>query len=101
VVRIHTAHVGRGPKKSSSFHNGNVIVTIMEQVTTHAEQNLASNGERDGVLGVRQIFQRTMAGELKEAIERLTQRRVVAVMGDNHLDPDMAIEVFILDSPLA
>jgi uncharacterized protein YbcI len=100
VVRIHTAHVGRGPRKSSSFHNGNVMITVMDQMTTHAEQNLASNGEREAVLAMRQIFQRTMAEELRTAVERLTQRTVVAVMGDNHLDPDMAIEVFILDSPL-
>jgi uncharacterized protein YbcI len=41
-----------------------------------------------------------MAEEMKAAVARLTGRRVLAFMSDNHLDPDMAIQVFILDPPL-
>ncbi len=101
VVRIHTASLGRGPNKSFSFHNGNVVVTILQDVLTKAEQNLAANDHGEAVLSMRDLFQRTMAGELTESVERLTGRKVVACMGTNHLDPDMAVEVFILDAPLA
>lgn len=100
VVRIHTANLGRGPNKSFSFHNGNIVVTVLQDVLTKAEQNLAGNEHGEAVLTMRQLFQRTMATELRESVERLTGRRVVAFMSDNHLDPDMAVEVFILDSPL-
>lgn len=100
VVRIHTASLGRGPNKSFSFHNGNVVVTILQDVLTKAEQNLAANDHGEAVLSMRDLFQRTMAGELTESVERLTGRKVVACMGTNHLDPDMAVEVFVLDRPL-
>lgn len=100
VVRIHTANLGRGPNKSFTFHNGNVIVTILLDVMTRAEQNLSSNGEGDAVLAMRQLFQRTMAQELKSSVEKLCGRRVVAFMSDNHVGPDMAVEVFVLDSPI-
>lgn len=100
VVRIHTANLGRGPNKSFSFHNGNVVVTILQEVLTKAEQNLALNEHGGAVLAMRQLVQRTMAGEMKESVERLTGRKVVAFMSDNHLEPDMAVEVFILDTPL-
>jgi uncharacterized protein YbcI len=100
VVRIHTASLGRGPNKSFSFHNGNVVVTVLQDVLTKAERNLADNDHGEAVLSMRSLFQRTMAEEMKESVERLTGRDVVACMSDSHLDPDMAVEVFILDRPL-
>jgi uncharacterized protein YbcI len=100
VVRIHTADLGRGPDKSFSFHNGKVVVTILQDVLTRAEQSLAMNEHGEAVLATRNLFQRTMADEMKESVERLTGRKVVAFMSDNHLEPDMAVEVFILDAPL-
>lgn len=101
VVRIHTANLGRGPNKSFSFHNGNVVVTILQEVLTKAEQSLAVNDHGEAVLAMRQLFQRTMAEEMKASVEKLTGREVVAFMSDNHLEPDMAVEVFILDAPLS
>jgi uncharacterized protein YbcI len=100
VVRIHTAAIGRGPKKSYSFHNGDTLITVLLEVLTRAEQNLVSYDEGDAVLAMRRLSQRAMAAEMKAAVERVTRRSVVAFMSDNHLDPDMAIEVFILDPPL-
>jgi uncharacterized protein YbcI len=99
VVRIHTANLGRGPNKSFTFHNGNVVVTVLQDVLTKAEQNLAANHHGEAVLSMRDLFQRTMADEMTESVERLTGREVIACMGANHLSPDMAVEVFILDEP--
>jgi uncharacterized protein YbcI len=99
VVRIHTAAIGRGPRKSYSFHNGDTLVTVLLEVLTRAEQNLVSYDKGEAVLASRRLAQQTMAADMKAAVEELTGRTVVAVMSDNHLDPDMAIEVFILDPP--
>jgi uncharacterized protein YbcI len=100
VIRVQNESHGRGPKKAFSVHNGNVLVTILEEVLTPAERRLASDGESDAVLQMRSLYQRNMATELKKAIEAITGREVVAVMSDNHLDPDIAVETFILDRPL-
>lgn len=100
VVRIHTAAIGRGPRKSYSFHNGDTLVTVLLEVLTKAEQNLLAYDEGEAVLAMRRLSQRAMTDELKAAVARLTGREVVAFMCDNHLDPDMAIQVFVLDSPL-
>lgn len=97
VVRIHTAAIGRGPKKSYSFHNGDTLVTILLEVLTRAEQNLVAYDEGEAVLAMRQLSQRAMAAEMKAAVARLTGRKVLAFMSDNHLDPDMAVQVFILE----
>ena len=100
VVRIHTAAIGRGPRKSYSFHNGDTLVTVLLEVLTKAEQNLLAYDEGEAVLAMRRLSQRAMTEELKAAVTRLTGREVIAFMCDNHLDPDMAIQVFVLDAPL-
>jgi uncharacterized protein YbcI len=100
VIRIQNESHGRGPKKAFSFHSGNLLITVLEEVLTPAERKLAGNGESDAVLNMRRLYQRSMAAEMKKSIEAVTGRRVTAFMSDNHIEPDMAVEIFILDSPL-
>ncbi len=97
LVRIHTAAIGRGPRKSYSFHSGETLITVMLEVLTRAEQTLVSYGEGDAVLAMRRLSQRAMAEEMKAAVVELTGRKVLAFMSDNHLDPDMAVQVFVLE----
>jgi uncharacterized protein YbcI len=100
LVRIHTAAIGRGPRKSYSFHSGDTLITVMLEVLTRAEQTLIAYEEGDAVLAMRRLSQRAMAEEMKAAVARLTGRKVLAFMSDNHLDPDMAVQVFVLEPPL-
>jgi uncharacterized protein YbcI len=100
VIRIQSESHGRGPKKAFSFHNGNVLVTILEEVLSPAERRLAGNGQGEAVLKIRRLYQSTVAAEMRERIEAVTGRRVTALMSDNQVEPDMAVEVFILDRPL-
>jgi uncharacterized protein YbcI len=100
VIRVQNESHGRGPKKAFSFHNGNVLVTVLEEVLTPAERKLAASGESEAVLRMRGLYQRSMTEDLKKSIEAITGREVVAVLSDNHVDPDMAVEIFILDRPL-
>lgn len=100
LVRIHTSAIGRGPRKSYSFHSGDTLITVMLGVLTRAEQTLVSYKEGEAVLATRRLSQRAMAEEMKAAVARLTERDVLAFMSDNHIDPDMAVQVFIL-APLS
>lgn len=100
VIRVQNESHGRGPKKAYSFHAGNVLTTVLEDVLTPAERRLAGNGEGDAVLKMRRLYQRSMEPELRKCIEEITGCKVLAFMSDNHLDPDVAVEVFILDGSL-
>jgi uncharacterized protein YbcI len=100
VIRLQSENHGRGPKKAFSFHNGNVVVTVLEGVLTRAEHRLAGNGEKDAVLQMRRLHQKSMEPELKKSVEGITGCKVIAFLSDNHLEPDMAVEVFILDRSL-
>jgi uncharacterized protein YbcI len=101
LVRVHTAAIGRGPRKSYSFHSGETLVTVMLGVLTRAEQTLVAYGEGEAVLAMRRLSQRAMAEEMKAAVAGLTGCEVLALMSDNHLDPDMAVQVFVLEPAAA
>jgi len=100
VVKIQSQYLGRGPTKAHTFHHDNVVVTVLEESLTKAERSLVSHGKLDAVLTMRHEFQRTMREDLVAEVERLSGQRVRAFMSDNHAEPDIAAEIFILDGPL-
>jgi len=99
LVGIHTRYLGRGPKTASTFHHGNVLVTLMHDVLTHAERSLTETGQAEVVNHIRHLFQGAMEADFREAVERLTRRKVLAFISGNHIEPDIAAELFILDGP--
>jgi len=99
LVGIQTRYLGRGPTTASTFHYGNVLVTLMHEVLTHAEKSLSRTNQADAVNHIRHLFQETMEADFREAVERLTGRTVLAFISGNHVDPDVAAELFILDGP--
>jgi uncharacterized protein YbcI len=100
IVRIHREYVGRGPTKAQAFFRGNVVVVIMHDVMTRAEQSLVADGQNEAVITMRHGFEKAMRTELFDAVERLTGAKVEAFLNDNHVDPDVAVEVFLLDRPV-
>jgi uncharacterized protein YbcI len=100
VVRIHRDYVGRGPTKAQAFFRGNVVVVVMHDVMTRAELTLVADGQDDAVRKMRRGFQNAMRAELSGAVEQLTGSKVEAFLNDNHIDPDIAVEVFVLDRPV-
>jgi uncharacterized protein YbcI len=100
VVRIHTASLGRGPRKSFSFYNGNVVVSVLHEGLSRAERTLVDAGDAEAVRAMRKSLRMAISDDLRESVEELTGREVVALLSDNHVDPDVAIEIFILDYPV-
>jgi uncharacterized protein YbcI len=90
----------RGPGNALAFHRGNIVVTVMHDVLTNAEKALAQTGSRDDVGELRCLFRQVMEDDFRAAVERLTGRNLVAFLGANHLEPDVAAEIFILDAPV-
>ncbi len=75
----------------------NIIVCVMGATLTKGEQSLVQDGKHEVVLHTRRAFQDTMQADAITAVHELTGRRVVAFMSNNHIDPDLAVEVFILE----
>jgi uncharacterized protein YbcI len=99
VVRALARTTGRGPTKAKTTLGDNGIFVVLEDSLTRGEQNLSDAGEGEAVLDLRRRWQRIMRDELSHEIEQLTGRKVIGFMSDNHLDPDLAVEVFVLEPP--
>jgi len=96
VVRIIREYTGRGPTGARTSIRDDVVVVVLRDTMLKAERSLVHDGKPQLVLNMRKEFQNTMRDELSAAVEMLTERRVIAFMSDNHIDPDYAVEVFVL-----
>ena len=43
------------------------------------------------------VFQQAMEAEFSRVVEEATGRKVIAYMSSIHVDPDLAVEVFVLE----
>ena len=97
VVRALARTTGRGPTKAKTTLGDNGIFVVLQDSLTRGEENLTDAGEGEAVLDLRRRWQRVMRVELSREIEELTGRQVIGFMSDNHLDPDLAVAVFVLE----
>ena len=69
---------------------------MLQDTLTKGERSLVADGLGEIVLSTRKAFQGTMREDLINGIERIIGRPVTAFLSDNHLEPDIAVEVFVL-----
>jgi uncharacterized protein YbcI len=96
TVRLLSEYTGRGPTKARTYINENLITVVLQDTLTTGERSLVNNGEIDLVLANRKAYQNTMGSELIAAVEQISGRKVLAFLSDNHIDPDCAVESFVL-----
>ena len=97
VVQSTRDYTGRGPTKARTTIGTNIVVTTVEDTLTKGERSLADSGKGDMVTDIRRCFQITMRDDLVSRVEGLMGRKVVAFMSDNHIEPDIGVEIFILE----
>jgi uncharacterized protein YbcI len=97
IVHLVREYTGRGPTRAQTHISGDLVSVVMADALTKAERSLVDDGKGETVRSLRQEFQRTMRKEMVSAVESLTGRKVIAFMSDNHIEPDMAIEAFVLE----
>ena len=101
IVRILRERYGRGPMKAKTYALDDIIVVVLRAGGfTAAEQTMIDRGEPHRVVEMREDFQRVMAQDYKDTIERLTGRKVLAFLSSAHVEPELTLEVFFVDRPL-
>jgi uncharacterized protein YbcI len=101
ITRLHRQHYGRGATTTRTVFNHNHVVCFLEDIYTPVERTLIDAGEHDAVKHTRQVFQMAMQQQFSEAVEKITGRKVIQFMSQVCFDPDMAAEIFVLESPKA
>jgi uncharacterized protein YbcI len=100
VVRALARTTGRGPTQAKTTLGENGVFVVLQDSLTVGERTLTDAGQGKAVLDLRRRWQGVMEVDVSREIEELTGRKVVGFMSDNHIDPDLAVEVFVLE-PLA
>ncbi len=96
VVRAMSEYTGRGPTKARTHISDDVVTCVLQDTLTKGERSLVSDDLDELVLTTRKAFQGTMRHDLIDGVETILGRKVIAFMSDNHIDPDVAVEVFVL-----
>ena len=96
LVRLLRDYTGRGPTQAYTTITDTHVIVVLRDALLKAERSLVKDGHADAVIDMRRRFQRTMKAALVEAIEENTGREVLAFLSDHHIDPDIAVEIFIL-----
>jgi uncharacterized protein YbcI len=99
IVQLHRSHYGKGPTRSKSYLLDDVLVCVMGDVFTTVERTLVEAGEHSKVRETRLAFQDAMRERFTEAVEQVTGRRVLGFTSQVLVDQDVAMEVFVLESP--
>jgi uncharacterized protein YbcI len=97
IVRIHAEHYGKGATQAKTYVWDNLVVTVLRDVLTVAERTLVDVDRADTVRDVRTTFQFCLEWKFRDAVERLTGRRVHSFM--SQVDPvrGLGVEVFVLE----
>src|SRR5436305_3183238 len=97
MVSLLRRYTGRGPTRARTTIDQDIIVCVMGATLTKGEQSLVQDGKADVVLHSRRAFQDTIRADAIAAVQEVSGKRVVAFMSNNHIDPDLAVEVFVLE----
>lgn len=97
LVGLHKRFYGKGPERAKSFLIDGTVVCLLEGGFTIVERTLIDSGRDAMVRELRREFQGAMREQFTAVIEQHLHRKVVGYMSQVNTDPDVAVELFILE----
>lgn len=96
VVAVFGEYAGRGPTQARTYLSDDLVSVVVRDGLTKAERSLVREGREQLVVDTRRALQGAMQSRLVAGVGEITGREVLAFFSDNHVDPDIAIEAFLL-----
>ena len=96
IVALLKEFYGRGPTRTKSYYQDDLVVCLLRGGFTRVEQTLLAGGRGTSVIQQRMEFQELMRERFEAVIEEATGRQVIGFMSGNQQTPDMMCEVFVL-----
>jgi uncharacterized protein YbcI len=97
IAGMHRTHYGRGPSRTRTVMGSDYVICFLEDVYTPVERTLIDAGRFDAVRATRDAWQETMRPAFLDAVEKALGRKVIGFLSQVHINPDLAIETFILE----
>jgi uncharacterized protein YbcI len=97
MVRLYKTQFGRGPTKvRTNWAGPDTLISTLENSLTPAERNMVAMGEHHRLRDTRMFFQYATEDQFREAVERLTGRKVWAFVSGIDAERDVSSEIFYL-----
>jgi uncharacterized protein YbcI len=97
MTKMHRDSYGRGPNSVRTVVGHDHVICFLEDLYTPVERTLLDGGEVEAVRETRLAFQRAMKVPFVAAIENITGRKVRAFLSQVTFEPDISVEVFVLE----
>ena len=98
MVALQKEFSGKGPERCKAYWAGpDMLVIVMGGGYTAAEETLYQSGRGNAVRDSRREFEDAMQQRVSTMIKGLTGRQVAAFMSASHQDPDLTVELFVLE----
>jgi uncharacterized protein YbcI len=98
MVALHERYYQRAPATAKTLLlDGELLVCVLGGVFTDVEKTMIEIQQGASVHDTRTAFQSAMQHKFVTAVERLSGRTVSQFMSDNHVGPDMEIQLFMLE----
>jgi uncharacterized protein YbcI len=101
IAHLHMRFYGRGPTKTKTHIADDLVVCVLWNGFTTVEKTLLEHGEERAVESFRRTFQATMEEQFTGVVETATGRTVLAYMSQIHVEPNIAVELFMLEASSA
>jgi uncharacterized protein YbcI len=100
MVSLHERYYHRTPVSAKTLLLGDdLLVCVLGGVYTDVEQTMIELQRATVVQETRSAFQTAMQRRFIDKVEQLSGRGVLAFISNQHVGPDMEIEVFMLAPP--
>jgi uncharacterized protein YbcI len=97
IGALHREHYGRGADRIRTLIHQDVVMTRLEDCFTTVEKRMIAEGAFLQVRETRTLFQDWMRPRFTEIVEEATGGKVASFFSQVAHDPDMALEVFLLE----
>ena len=96
AVALHREHFGRGPGAAKTHITDNLVVCVLTDVFTPLERTLLDAGQEARVRETRAIHHAATKDAYMGRMEEVLGCPVVAHMSTIHVDPDIAVDIFVM-----
>jgi uncharacterized protein YbcI len=97
MASMHERYHGRVPATAKTLMMGDdLLACVLGGVYTDVEKTLIELQRTTMVQQTRSAFQEAMQQKFIDTVERLSGRRVLAFISNQHVGPDLEIELFVL-----
>jgi uncharacterized protein YbcI len=97
MVSLHERYHHRAPVTAKTLLlGGDLLACVLGGVYTDVEKTMIELQRTTVVQETRSAFQEAMQQKFIQTIQRLTGRRVLAFISNQHVGPDLEIELFVL-----